>query len=99
MIPDTIRCIECEKLLDPATKYLTCEGCRIMCMRTYDCTAELSPTYAEQYAYCPDCESNKYECEYCGGLAFMNDDACYTCESYALKEYDKYNYHPLCNPY
>ena len=91
MIPDTLRCIECEKLLNPATKYLTCEGCRIMCMRN-DCTAELSPTYAEDYAYCPECESCKYECEYCGELAFTNDDACYTCESYALKAWDKSSY-------
>lgn len=91
MIPDTIRCIECEKLLDPATRYLTCEGCRIMCLRD-GCTHELSPIYAERYSFCPDCDECRYECEYCGQVAFTDEDECDTCESYAQKAWDRSNY-------
>ena len=91
MFPDTIRCIECEKLLDPATRYLTCEGCRIMCMRT-DCVSELSPIYAEEYAYCPECEDSKYECESCGETAFMADDECNTCAGHEQRAWDKSQY-------
>lgn len=91
MIPDTIRCIECEKLLEPNTRYYTCEDCRIICARM-DCETELSSLHAEEYSCCFECEDSKYECEYCGETAFMNDDQCYTCASYEQRAWDKSNY-------
>jgi len=91
MFPDTLRCIECDTLLDPATKYYACDLCRIMCMRS-GCVSELSAKHAEEYAYCFECEDSKYECEYCGELAFMADDECTTCAGNEQRAWDKSQY-------